>query len=266
MQITIINDCCDENAKLRQVTRASSLIKNSSASCFGVKGDLEAAGFLIDALDALEGREGVILANVAPRGGKSKKWENGTPFGYFKYKKTWIFSSVDGLVLSLAKKLNIIEEFYLVDIASVLNFIDDKVLDKETKDRIIKSQFRSFDFLPRFAAWVLEKEKIPIEKYDLREIANMPNCVWFVDNFGNIKTDLLKNDCNISGKIVSLKIDGKIREFDFYERLKDLPNKEMGLTVGSSGIKDKRFLEIMIRGGNAAKELGIAEGSLIEIV
>lgn len=104
MQITIINDCCDENAKLRQISRAGSLIKNSSANCFGVKSEMEAAGFLADAIDAFEGREGVILANVAPRGGKGKRWENGTPFGYFWHKKTLIVSSADGLVLSLAKK------------------------------------------------------------------------------------------------------------------------------------------------------------------
>ncbi len=118
MQITIINDCCDENAKLRQISRAGSLIKNSSVNprtkglkgwlvkkilgfsensdfsnfannfgggvnCFGAKSEIEAAGFLVDAIDAMEGREGIVLVNVAPRGGKSKKWENGAPFGYF---------------------------------------------------------------------------------------------------------------------------------------------------------------------------------------
>jgi S-adenosylmethionine hydrolase len=107
---------------------------------------------------------------------------------------------------------------------------------------------------------------IPTEKYDLGEIADIPNCVWFIDNFGNIKTDLLRKDCDVSGRTVTLKIEGSERKFNFYEHLKDLPNKEMGLTVGSSGIGNYRFLEIMIRGGNAAKELGITEGSLIEAV
>jgi len=265
MQITIINDCCDENAKLRQISRASSLIKNSSTNCFGVKNELEAAGFLVDAIDAFDGREGVILVNVAPRGGKSKKWENGTPFGYFWHGETLVVSSVDGLVLSLAKKMDIIKEFYLVDIGQVLNSISNNILDAETKDRITKSQFRSFDFLPRLAAWILEKKKIPAEKYDPAEIADMPHCVWFIDNFGNIKTNLLKKDCNIVGAEVSLKFENKIHKLNFYRRLKDLPNNELGLTVGSSGIKDGRFLEIIVRGGNAAKELGINEGSSIDV-
>lgn len=266
MQITIINDCCDENAKLRQIARASSLIKNSSANCFGVKGELEAAGFLVDAIDAFEGREGVILANVAPRGGKGKRWENGTPFGFFWHKKTLIVSSVDGFVLSLAKKLGVIKEFCIVDIAKVLSFIKDHELSRETKERIIKSQFRSYDFLPSLAAWIWEKKKIPSVKYNLEESADMTDCVWFVDNFGNIKTSLLIRDFAIAGNRVSLKIDSKSYKFSFFERLKDLPNKEIGLTVGSSGVGDDRFLEIMIRGGNAAKEFGIKEGSLIEFL
>ncbi len=265
MQITIINNCCDENAKLRQISRASSLIKGSSVNCFGVKSELEAAGFLVDALDAMEGREGTILANVAPRGGKNKKWENGAPFGFFWHKKTLIAVSLSGFVLSLAKKLGAIEEFYVVDIGEVLNSIGDNLLDKSTKSRIVKSQFRSFDFLPRLAAWILEKKKIPAEKYDLKEIADMPHCVWFIDNFGNIKSNLLKKDCDIAGKTVDLKIGNKIHKFNFYERLKDLPDKETGLTVGSSGIGNKRFLEIMTQRGNAAKKLGIKLGSQIKI-
>lgn len=266
MQITIINDCCDENAKLRQISRAGSLIKNSSVNCFGVKGELEAAGFLIDVIDAMEGREGVILANVAPRGEKNKKWENGTPFGFFWHEKTLVLSSIDGLVLSLVKKLGIIKEFYIVDIADVLNSIDNGELGKDTKERITKSQFRSFDFLPRLAAWILDHKKIPFKKYDLAKIANMPNCVWFIDNFGNIKTNLFKKDCNIIEGAIKLKIGGTEHKLNFFERLKDLPDKKIGLTIGSSGIRNERFLEIIIRGGNAAREFGIKEGALIEII
>jgi len=266
MQITIINDCCDENAKLRQISRAGSLIKNSSVNCFGVKSELEAAGFLADAIDAFDGKEGVVLANVAPRGGKGKRWENGTPFGFFWHKKTLIVSSIDGLILSQAKKLGAVKELFIVDIASVLNSMKDSSLDQETKERIAKSQFRSFDFLPRLAAWILEKKKIPVEKYDLAEIADIPQCIWFIDNFGNIKTNLFKKDCDTAGKTVDLKFNDKIHKFDFYEHLKDLPNKKIGLVVGSSGLGNKRFLEIMIRGGNAAQELEVEINSEIEIL
>lgn len=265
MQITIINDCCDENAKLRQISRAGSLIKNSFANCFGVKNDLEAAGFLVDAIDAMEGKEGVILANVAPRGGKRKRWKNGTPFGFFWHKKTLIVSSIDGLALSLVKKLGVIKEFYIVDIANVLNSVKERELSNKTKERIAKSQFRSFDFLPRLAAWILDHKKIPAKKYNLDEILDMPHCVWFIDNFGNIKTSLLKKDFIVAGNTIDFKIENKIHKFRFFERLKDLPNEEIGLTIGSSGIDDERFLEIIINGDNAAKKLKIEEGAEIVV-
>lgn len=264
MQITIINDCCDENAKLRQVSRAASLIKNSSAACFGVKTESEAAGFLVDAIDAFGGREGIVMANVAPRHGKGKKWENGTPFGFFWHKKTLIVSTCDGYILSLAKKLDILEEFRIVDIAEVLRIINEEELDNDTKNRIVKSQFRSFDFLPRLAAWIIEGKKLPAKKYELFEIPDMPKEVWFIDNFGNTKTTLLREDLP-AGKSIELKIGGKAHVFSFSDRLKDLENETLGLVVGSSGIGNKRFLEIIFRGGNAAEKLSLKSESLIEI-
>lgn len=266
MQITIINDCCDENAKLRQVSRAGFLIKNSSVNCFGVKSEFEAAGFLVDAIDAFEGGEGIILANVAPRGGKGKKCKNGAPFGFFWHKKTLIVSSIDGLALSLAKKLGIIKEFHLVDIDKVLTSIKGNGLGGEEKGRIIKSQFRSFDFLPRLAAWIVEGKKLPALNYDLTKIPETPHLVWFIDNFGNIKTTLLKEELILKrGSITRLKIGNRTREFNFYNHLKDMPDKSLGIVIGSSGIDGKRFVEIILRGGNAAKKLGIEASSAIKI-
>lgn len=266
MQVTIINDCCDENAKLRQISRACSLIKNSSASCFGVKSEMEAAGFLVDAVDAFDGRSGVVLANVAPRGGKGRKWENGTPFGLFQHEKTFVVSSVDGFVLSLAKKLGILKKLYVFDIVEVLKTIKDPFLDDETKERIVKSQFRSFDFVPRLAAWLVEGKKMPAQGYDLSEIPDAPQMVWFIDNFGNIKTTLLKEELDIKdGNKVKLKVGNKVRSLNFYNRLKDIPDKTIGLVVGSSGIGEKRFVEIMFRGGNAAKTLGVELNDIISL-
>ncbi|MEA1936939.1 MAG: hypothetical protein U9N04_02395 [Patescibacteria group bacterium] len=258
MQITIINDCFDQNAKLRQVTRTGSLFKNCSVNCFGVKSDLEAGGFLVDAIDAFDGRAGVIIVNVAPRNKKAEKWKNGTPFGFFRNKKTLVISSVDGLVLSLAKKLGVVKNFYLLDISEVLALINEKELNQSVKQRVINSQFRSFDFLPRVANWIIKKKNIPFEKYDLSEISASPNAVWFVDNFGNIKTTLLKKEITLDAKSkTTLKIAGKSIRLNFYPMLGNIPNKKAGLIVGSSGIGESRFLEIISRGGNASRELGI---------
>ena len=97
MFVTLITDCKDDNALGRSTTRLSTLF-DCNITTIGVNGwdaDLEAAGNLIDMLDASEGKKGVILVNVAPRHKSGKKWPNGTPFGYFHYKDTLVVISVD---------------------------------------------------------------------------------------------------------------------------------------------------------------------------
>ena len=115
MHITIINDCKDANAAGRQMARAAGLIE-APVSFVGVSSDLEAAGNLIDMLDAYGDSAGILLVNVAPRNGKAKKWQNGTPFGYFWYKKILVLSSIDGLTLSLVKKLQLVDSINVLDI------------------------------------------------------------------------------------------------------------------------------------------------------
>lgn len=249
MFCTIINDCKDANAAGRQVTRVASLL-NCASSLIGVQNDLEAAGNLVDALDAGEGGRGVILVNVAPRNGPStssgqgKKWENGTPFGYFWYKDTLVVSSVDGLTLSLAKKIAIIQNFRVL----------------ETPKEYAKNQFRSFDFLPRAASVLLGKEELAEAEFNIEEIPEPPKAVWWVDNFGNCKTTLFPEDISFeAGKVMETKV-GKLQCF---ESLKDVPDGQCALTIGSSGLEDKRFLEIVKQGGSASKDLEISVGDVI---
>lgn len=266
MQISIINDCFDENARLRQISRTGSLFPNAGVECFAVRSELEAAGFLVDALDAFEGREGIIMANVAPRSGKAKKWKNGTPFGYTRVGNTLVVSSVDGLVLSLIKKLGLIPELFVLDIEEVMSFISDAELDPENKKRIINTQFRSFNFLPRAADWVYRGYDLPRQNLELSEIADAPQAAWLIDNFGNIKTTLIRDEFSLeSGAEVELTIKGEKCTLPFYERLKDLPDKAMGLVEGSSGIGSRRFLEIIRQGGNAAVELDLETGDEIRL-
>lgn len=267
MQITIINDCRDQNAKLRQISRAGSLFENCSVNCFGVKSDFEAAGFLLDAIDAFEGRKGVIIVNVARREGKGRKWKNGTPFGFFWREKTLIVTSVGGIcgsALSLAKKADLLKEFFIMDIPEVLNSVSEKELDDKTKKRIADSQFRSFDFLPRAAFWLSSGRKLPCKKYDLSNIADKKNHIWFIDNFGNVKTTIFENELKINNNEIKLKINGKARKFNFYKRLKDAPDKSIAVVLGSSGIGEKRFAEIVLRGGSAALKLKANTGMEIE--
>lgn len=266
MQISIINDCFDENAKLRQISRAGALFPFAGVNCFAVNNELEASGFLIDALDAFEQREGVILANVAPRNGDARRWKNGTPFGYFWHGKTLVVSSVDGLILSLPKKIGLMKEFNLFDIEDVMNFISDDELSPEVKNKTIKTQFRSFNFLPRAADWVWRKYGLPSEKYDIAQIKDAPEAIWFIDNFGNMKTTLIGKDFNFKeGEDVKVVVKGKKYKLQFHRQLKDLPDGKFGLIEGSSGIGNRRFLEIILQGGNAASKKKLKVGDNIRI-
>lgn len=270
MQITIINDCRDQNAKLRQVSRAGSLFKNASVNCFGVGfgSSLEASGFLVDAIDSFEGKKGIIILNVAPRSGQAKKWKNGTPFGFFWRKKTLVLSSVEGFALSLSKKLGVIKEFYILDIAEIMSSTESDFLNKEKKERIINSQFRSFDFLPLAAKWIFEGKKIPYQKYNLSEVADVPRAVWFVDNFGNIKTTLTEDDLPKTkvNETLNIKINNRLKKMIYYKNLRNVPDKKTGLVAGSSGFEVKRFVEIVSQGESAAEKSNIKIGDKIKIV
>lgn len=260
MNIIIINDCRDANAAGRQVARASSFL-NSPAMFIGVANDLEASGNLVDALDATGNYEGVILVNVAPRNGRAKKWLNGTPFGYFWYKKILVIATIDAFTLSLAKKLNLISSLNVLDIPVALDaLVKSADISVELKKHISNSQFRSYDFLPRVAAYLLKHKHIKSAPLDYNKIIDAPSAIWWIDNFGNCKTTLLPKD--IPGNMYNC-VSITMREFTYYPQLKDVPDKCSALVMGSSGINNERFIEIVLQGGNAAKYFSLSSGDLI---
>ncbi len=260
MNITIINDSRDDNAAGRQKIRAYNLF-HSTPHFIGVTHELEAAGNIIDALDALGGERGVILANIAPRYGAAKKWKNGTPFGYFRYKKALVVSTVDGLVLSLVKKFALCPDVRVLDTESATAFlVEKKIVAPELEEHIVKSQFRGFDFLPRIAVCLVDAKFEIGEPVPLTAFPDAPSAVWYVDNFGNCKTTLIAEDVrpDANGEVKT-----KFGNLHFYERLKDVPHGEEALIVGSSGLGHKRFLEVVVQGKSAAERFNLAVGSKI---
>ena len=258
MNITIINDCRDANAVGRQTARATSLL-GGSASFIGVSSDLQASGNLIDVLDALEENPGIVLVNVAPRNGKAKKWKNGTPFGYFQYKKILVLASVDGLTLSLVKKFKLTKFITILDIPKTLNqLIAGGALSKELRDSITRTQFRSYDFLPRVAAFLASGKKLQGTKLHIKDIHNAPPAIWWIDNFGNCKTTLLHEELKDQNRFST-----KFSKLSYFARLKDVPDKTPAIISGSSGLGEKRFLEIIVQGGSAEKEFDISVGDVI---
>lgn len=265
MYVTIINDCHDPVTMNRQVVRAATFFPATHISPVSVGNfaDLEASGAIIDTIDAAMDEPGIILVNVAPRHGKAKKWENGTPFGHVKYQNTHIFATVDGLTLSLISKYGLADYVEVYDLPTVLEaMIERGKLASHLKDPITNTQFRSYEFLPRVAKWHMNGIDLPHDVHPLKDFLKAPLAVWYVDNFGNCKTTAWASDINHQP---GTKIKTKWGSIPAYARLKDVPNKEPGIIIGSSGYRDQRFIEIVVQGQSAAKHFGIKVGDKITL-
>ena len=254
MFTTIINDCKDDNARGRQESRLASL-GATGLSFIGVDSDLEAGMQLIDVLDATEGRPGLILVNVAPRGGHTTQWENGTPFGYFWYHDTLVVASVDGYTLSAVKSLGIVSEIQLLDTHTAAAAMQEAgFITEGAAKHIPLTQFRSFDFIPRAGVFLFKGNELPNETYSLANTPELPKAVWHIDNFGNCKTTLTKYDVK-PGETLT-----RFGELPFHAQLRDVPDAAEALTEGSSGLGEARFLELVIQRGNFARIHGVKIG------
>lgn len=262
MHITVINDCHDDNAGGRQLARAAAL-SGASVSLVGVGdyGDLSAAGNLIDVLDAYRDtpHTSAVLVNVAPRHKGSKKWQNGTPFCHFLVHNTLVVSSFDGLTLSLIKKLGLADSVALMDIPTVTEAMAGRgTLTEEERNRIIGSQFRSFDFTPRVLDYLLKGNTVPAENISIQEIPTAPRAVWWIDNFGNAKTTILPEEISFTE---GAQVQTKLGTFTCYEHLAAVPKGESALIIGSSGIHGHRFVEIVVQGESAKDRFSLAIGA-----
>jgi hypothetical protein len=269
---TIITDCADANAQARQELRFDTL--------FGVKptflgvgsySPFEAAGNLIEQLDVLtnfplsdKDRQNVVLVNVAPRGEDvQKKWDNGTPFCYFRTGNTLVASTYEGQSLALARDFGVVDTVELFDIPTVTAAaVEWGDLTPEQAERINHTQFRSLEFLPLVAYWVWQGKPVPSTPQSLAELPSAKGKAWFIDNFDNVKTTLLPEDVAFEdGKQVTLS-NG--RTATCYTRLTDVPQNATALTIGSSGYGEHRFLEVVIgHRGKAATEHGFTIGASI---
>ncbi|MDN5275108.1 MAG: hypothetical protein JWP06_1009 [Candidatus Saccharibacteria bacterium] len=269
---TIITDCADANARARQELRFDSLfgVKPSFLGV-GSYSPFEAAGNLIEQLDVLtnfpvsdKSRQNVVLVNVAPRGEDvQKKWDNGTPFCYFKFGQTLVVSTYEGQSLALARDFGIVSTVELFDIPTVTAAaVEWGELTPEEAERINHTQFRSLEFMPLVAYWIWQGKPVPSTAQSLEELPSAKGKAWFIDNFDNVKTTMLPEDIDFAdGKQVTL--DGGIAA-TCYTRLTDVPQGVTALTIGSSGYGDHRFLEIVIgHRGRAATELGLTIGASV---
>lgn len=259
MNVTIINDCRDANARGRQAARVASLF-GSTPNFIGVSNDIEASGNLIDVLDAVGGDQHIVLVNVAPRQGRQEKFSNGTPFGYFSYRNTVVVTTVDGMTLSLAKKLGVLKSLKVIDLEkSVDVLMQERLIVTEDLQKTVSTQFRSFDFVPYAALMLSKGKKLPSESIAVIDIPDCPAVVWWVDSFGNCKTTLFRHELEVTKDMVQ-SIFGSL---PYITHLRDVPDDTLAFIEGSSGLGDKRFVELVVQGKSAAQKCSLTSGDYI---
>lgn len=264
MFLTIITDCRDDNARTRQETRYAHLFPETNVSFIGAATDIEAAGNLIDILDASDDAPGVIAVNCAPRHGRAQKWENGSPFGYVWIGNKLIVGTIDGLSFSFLKKFGLATEIHVTDIRTVLA---EGGYTPEQVEAAAQTQFRSLNYLPRMARIVWEKKDVTSEIMPIEEVPDMPSLVWWVDCFGNCKTSLTAEDLSFEAG-VSRKVkfaDGTEIDVPCVKRLADVADGEPALIVGSSGYATHRFVELVIQGKPAAERFTVKKSDEITV-
>lgn len=261
MFITVITDCADANARGRQETRIRTLFDVTPSfvpvsGALDVAASLEASGNIVDMLDAAGEAPGIILANVAPRQGGERHWGNGTPFGFFRYKHVLVCTTVSGAMLSLPRKLGLIERYDILNLPETLErMVAEGALDADRKESIARSQFRSFDFLPRVAHYVHAGGAPVAHEHFLDMEAPSEPHVWTIDNFGNAKTTMLARELPDADSLAT-----RWGALPIVRSLKDVPDGSPALTVGSSGIGHERFVEVVIQGASMADQYGVSVG------
>lgn len=252
--ITHLTDCSDDEATMRLEIRTQAI--------FGIKPiikpvttGIQASGFLINAIDAAMGKPLIAMVNIARR-----ETEKNPPFGFFWYgPDTLIITSISDEILSLVKKYRLTPHINLIDIPEMVEAMNRKFnLLPDQPTRILKTQFRSYEFLPLAAFFLYQRQdKLRYNLLSMEKVKELNGRVWWNDNFGNMKLTIMENEIR-NGKIRDQKvamISPTKREFPFYESLMDVPQGVTALVVGSSGLKNARLCEFVKMGGSAEEEL-----------
>lgn len=256
---TIITDCGDDNARARIQARIATLMGATPIfiPILSTSPEIECAVQLVDSLDACNNTpisaavSKLVIANVAPRLGSH---DNGAPFCYFHVGNTLVVSTFSSYCLSLVRELAIADHIFLLDVVAVTEAAASGGLITSAHAHFIQnSQFRSLEFVPLVAFWLLTGQNVPAARTPI-PATPIPPYIWFIDCFGNCKTTLLpQNPSSLTFPIGDHKLP-------FCTRLTDAPLKTPAVVIGSSGYSHTRFLEIVVRGGSAAAALNLAVG------
>ncbi len=264
MSVFIFTDCYDANAVSRQIRRWQRLFRDVVINCFSVEKSIEAsfcvldtylAGLLPISPDQNTNLPDILVGNIAPR--EERKYPNGAPFCFaYATDGTLIIGTPDTFVLPLREGL--IQKVFETDAFHVCKAAG---LSEDQALKIANSQFRSLDYVPLLAYWLLvEKKDIPVTQARI-DPKKFDNEIGYIDCFGNCKSTVRKSDFPTTAlsELINTTIELSTQPFSpdmtFYKRLADVPNDEDGVTEGSSG---NGFLEIVRQGGSAQNVWSIA--------
>ena len=263
--IALVTDCGTQ-AKGRMALRLSTLFTSAYINTdFESGSPLEASGNLADALDALLPFDNdlpdgncAVLCNSAPR--QRAREQNGSRIAYGKVGRAHLIATV--CTLGLLRKV-------YPDL-TVCSIDSDAFVHAYCDSRRQRFNFRGLEVIPLLLYAIssggnddlLGSASTPLDSF-----MDFEPGVWHIDQIEgqrtNLKLTYLRDE--FEGLKPSKKVridiygqDGSI-ELPFYERLTDIPSDQIGIYESSSGLGDRRFLEIAVMGGSAAEKLGIRE-------
>lgn len=117
------------------------------------------------------------------------------------------------------------------------------------------SQFRSRDYFPECVAKMITGDRSFMgEKANPAIISDFPSDrIVSIDGYGNMKTTLRNSQVSFAvGEQVIISINGVTHTALYSNGIFNVHNGELVVAPGSSGYED-RFLEIAVRGSNAAR-------------
>lgn len=264
--VAIVSDCGGQ-AMSRMMVRVNALMPGARCIAFESACLIEASGNIVDALDAFSPHTtGAILCNSAPR--KDARETNGSA----------IVAGSVGLItlISTAGALGLVRK--LVPNLMVRKLNVNAFLSQCVKTDRHTFNFRGLEVIPHILKhmhYYNDKGSFLFQDFfePFDQFPAVDSCVWHVDTIGghptNLKLTILRDECKGFEKGHTARVlfpkSGASHEIPCFERLTDIPTGSLGLYEGSSGLGNRRFLEIAVMGGSAAKELGVRAGDPISI-
>lgn len=110
------------------------------------------------------------------------------------------------------------------------------------------------------ALWLSQEIAIPSKVVSLETIPVVPSTIWWIDNFGNCKTTLIKDD------LQKESIQTQWGTLPLYAQLRDVSDGIDACVVGSSGLESQRFIELGTQGESFANKHCVNTGKTFTLL